>query len=47
MDTAVHLDLVARIRALCVAARADHETHDPAPAVHVEDLEAALEGAPA
>lgn len=45
MDTAVHLDLVNRIRQLCADARADHESHDPAPAVHVEDLEAALEGA--
>ena len=33
---------VERVRALTARAVADHETHDPAPAVHVEDLDRAL-----
>ena len=36
---------VDRVRQLMAAALADHQDHDVAPCVHVEDLETALAGA--
>lgn len=36
------VEAVERVAELMAKARADHETHDPAPAVHVEDLAEAL-----